>query len=150
MSGFRGIEILVGRGIGFGTNSAANLLIIDGHPLSDMMSSADSMVTVLAAQLGIAGVILFYSILAWAYLRDPEARPLYLVFAITSLTINVTEFFPVNFLLGLALARSFSLSSRARALSCDHQSSGAGDAAPWQADALVDLDVGRQGVYRTT
>jgi hypothetical protein len=100
------IEILVGRGIGFGTNTATNLHI-------GATSSADSMVTVLLMQLGMVGVILFYSLLIWAYRRDARARPVYLVFAITSLTINITEVFPVNFLLGLALAGTLSRFGRA-------------------------------------
>ena len=83
--------------------------------------SADSTVTVLLTQLGITGVILFYGILVWAYRRDPRARPVYLVFAITSLTINITEVFPVNFLLGLALAGTLSLSRRARAVTLHDQ-----------------------------
>ena len=111
------IEIFVGRGIGFGTNTATSLIRADvvggsfsAGARSDVMGgsfSADSTVTVLLTQLGITGVILFYGMLFWAYRRDPEARPLYLVFAISSLTINITEVFPVNFLLGLALAGTF-------------------------------------------
>jgi hypothetical protein len=104
------IEILIGHGIGFGTNTATNLISSD---VTGGSFSADSTVTVLLTQLGITGVILFYGILFWAYRRDPQARPAYLVFAITSLTINITEVFPVNFLLGLALAGTSSLKGRA-------------------------------------
>jgi hypothetical protein len=118
------MEILIGRGVGFGTNTATGLISADlfggntsGDSRTEVMGgsfSADSTVTVLLTQLGIAGVILFYGILVWAYRRDPETRPAYLVFAITSLTINITEVFPVNFLLGLMLAGTLSLPSRAR------------------------------------
>jgi hypothetical protein len=124
------IEILVGRGIGFGTNTATNLHI--GAP-----SSADSMVTVLLMQLGMVGVILFYTLLIWAYRRDARARPVYLVFAITSLTINITEVFPVNFLLGLALAGTLSLSRPARAITRHDRSAGSvpGHVAPFHVHA---------------
>jgi hypothetical protein len=104
------MEVLIGRGVGFGTNAATNL--IGSYPRGGGFS-ADSMVTVLLSQLGIIGVILFFGILVWAYRRDTRARPVYLVLAITSLTINITEVFPVNFLLGLTLAGTLSLASAA-------------------------------------
>jgi hypothetical protein len=104
------MEVLIGRGVGFGTNAATNLI---GSNTMEGSFSADSMVTVLLTQLGITGVILFSGILVWAYRRDSRARPVYLVLAITSLTINIAEVFPVNFLLGLALAGTLSLSIRA-------------------------------------
>jgi hypothetical protein len=112
------MEILIGRGLGFGTNAATNL--IGSTPIGGNFS-ADSMVTVLLTQLGIIGVILFFGLLVWAYRRDTRARPVYLVLAITSLTINITEVFPVNFLLGLALAGTLSLSSRARGITLHDQ-----------------------------
>jgi hypothetical protein len=102
------VEILIGRGVGFGTNAATNLI---GSNSMAGSFSADSTVTILLTQLGIIGVILFFGILVWAYRRDTRARPVYLVLAITSLTINITEVFPVNFLLGLALAGTLSLSN---------------------------------------
>jgi hypothetical protein len=60
----------------------------------------------LFVQLGLVGVLAFYGLLAWAWRVDGGARPFYLVAAIASLTINLPEAFPLNVLLGLALARS--------------------------------------------
>jgi len=120
------MEVLIGRGVGFGTNATTNLI---GSNTMGGSFSADSMVTVLLTQLGIIGVILFFGILVWAYRRDTRARPVYLVLAITSLTINITEVFPVNFLLGLALAGTLSLSSRATG-EYNVRSSDSGEVAP--------------------
>jgi hypothetical protein len=106
LSGASAIEILFGRGIGFGTNTAKNVF--------GSTFAADSTVTVLFTQLGIIGIVVFYGILAWAYQKDVSARPVYLVLAVTSLTINIIEFFPANFLFGLILAGTLTLSSRAR------------------------------------
>jgi hypothetical protein len=49
-------------------------------------------------------------LIGWAMWRDRIARPAYIVIAISSLTINITEVFPVNFMLGLLLAHTISLS----------------------------------------
>lgn len=103
-------QLLVGHGIGFGTNSATNVLSGAPVALPDNSTgekfSADSTVTVLFTQLGIVGIVLFYGVLGWGFWRDPVVRPVYLVIAVSSLTIIVTELFPVNFLLGLALAHT--------------------------------------------
>jgi hypothetical protein len=129
------IEILVGRGIGYGTNTVTSLHTDAPSSLGSIAApvtlAADSMVTVLLLQLGLIGVILFYSILVWAYLRDAQARPVYLVVAISSLTININEVFPVNFLLGLVLARTLSLSRQAHAITLhDQKISGPGHVSP--------------------
>jgi hypothetical protein len=107
----RPAEILVGHGLGFGTNTASNLNF--SAPTSTPAALgvaaprfADSTVIVLLTQLGILGIVAFYWLLGWAFWRDPIARPTYAVIALASLTINITEVFPVNFLLGLALAHS--------------------------------------------
>lgn len=117
ISDFGTLEILFGRGIGVGTNAANDFFNAGWHILGlenvEMEGyAADSMVTVLMIQLGIVGVLLFYGLLLWAFLRDRQARSVYLVFALTSLTLNINELFPVNFLLGLALASTLSLSQK--------------------------------------
>ena len=108
-------EILIGRGVGFGTNTASNLVSSPATVLPTSREvpkpfSADSTLIVLLTQLGIVGIITFYWLLGWAFWRDPKARLTYLVIAIVSLTINITEVFPVNFLLGLALAHTIAIS----------------------------------------
>lgn len=107
-------DLLVGRGVGFGTNTALNNSNTVPAPLPPGADgekfAADSTVTVLLTQLGAIGILLFYGTLGWAFLRDRLARPTYAVIAITSLAINITEVFPVNFLLGLTLAHTIFIS----------------------------------------
>lgn len=113
-------ESLVGRGLGFGTNTATNLVDLSSLPVPTLMGAAqpfyaDSTVTMLFTQLGAVGIAAFYLLLAWAFRRDRAAQPFYLVIAVCSLTMNIIELFPVNFLLGLALAHTLSVDSpRAR------------------------------------
>ena len=101
-------QLLFGQGVGFGTNSAMTLLkdAPEALPITSTGEkfSADSTVTIMFTQLGVMGVLLFYAVLAWAFIRKPEARGFFIVAAVTSLTINLPETYPVNFLLGLALA----------------------------------------------
>jgi hypothetical protein len=103
-------QLLIGRGLGFGTNASLTALKDGPTALPTMATgekfSADSTVTVLFIQLGLIGIASFYGLLAWAFLRDQSARPFYLVIGIASLAIIVTELFPVNLLLGLALAHT--------------------------------------------
>ena len=68
--------------------------------------STESTVTGLIVQIGVLGALLFYAVLLWAAFRDQTARLFYLIVAICSLTINIIWLFPVNLLLGLALAHS--------------------------------------------
>lgn len=108
---------LFGHGLSIGSNQATNLAAVGMQTMQSPLASnnafyADSTVTMLLAQLGVVGVLAFYAMLAWAYRVDPAARPFYLIVAIASLTINVPETFPLNFLLGLALARSSLVAGR--------------------------------------
>jgi hypothetical protein len=103
--------ILLGHGLGAGANATFSLA--ESGWGSDEVSApkpsfarADSTPTALVRQIGILGATLFYLLLASAWKRDTEARPFYLVVALVSLTISILELFPVNFLLGLAFARS--------------------------------------------
>ena len=109
------LQRLVGSGIGEGTNTSINLAgrvpSMEGEANAELPQS-DSTVTLLVRQIGILGAALFYGSLAWAWGQDRRARPFYLVIGLTSLTMNVTELFPVNALLGLALAQSLSASQR--------------------------------------
>jgi hypothetical protein len=93
-------RLLFGRGLGAGTNALANL---NRNPA---VGSGDSAITSLIRQVGLVGtgVLVLFVVLAWR--GDRLARPFYEVVCLMSLTLNVTELFPVNFLLGLALGRS--------------------------------------------
>lgn len=103
-------QFVFGHGLGFGSNASITALK-DAPTALPLMSTgekfaADSTVTVLFIQLGVVGILCFYGLLVWAFLRDKRARPFYLVTGIASLAIIVTELFPVNLLLGLTLAHT--------------------------------------------
>lgn len=105
------IEVALGSGLGVNTNTALNLAALDAPPTREGASPTaalptDSTLTGLVIQIGLVGTLLFYGTLLWAGVRDPLARPFYCIVALCTLTINVTELFPVNVLLGLSLAHS--------------------------------------------
>jgi hypothetical protein len=111
------LQVVFGSGLGVNTNAALSLAVPGGSE-AEASSTApaslptDSTFTALVIQIGLLGTLMFYGVLAWAALRDPQARPFYLIAALCSLTINLTELFPVNVLLGLALAHSASRPGR--------------------------------------
>jgi hypothetical protein len=102
---------LFGQGMGYGTNGAVNLANSSFIPARKLAADtefyADSTITSFLMQFGLVGVLAWILVLAWAWLRDPVARPFYLAVGVASLVINVPELFPVNLLLGLALAHTF-------------------------------------------
>jgi hypothetical protein len=65
----------------------------------------------LISQVGFIGFFLVYGLLFLAVRNDLQARIFYVSIILASLTVNITELFPVNFILGLLLARSFSIAS---------------------------------------
>ena len=105
------LETLFGSGLGAGSNAAWSLVYdppsdAAGVPSPYETFRADSTLGALVIQIGAAGALLFYAVLLWAALRDRPGRLFYGIIALCSLATNVTELFPVNFLLGIALARS--------------------------------------------
>jgi hypothetical protein len=104
---------VVGRGLGMGTNQAALLAERGAKQVPDSIKAgqpfyADSTVTWFVVQLGAVGLLAFYLVLGWAFAVDAKARQFYLAIAVASLTISLPEAFPINLLLGLALAHSAS------------------------------------------
>ena len=67
--------------------------------------SADSLPTHLLLVGGLIALVAFYGLLIWAWWYDRQSRPL-LVTAMSSLTLNIVELFPVNFLLALSINHS--------------------------------------------
>jgi hypothetical protein len=111
LSAFRsGPGLLFGNGLGVSTNSAVTLQAISPALLAsapeNVFSIVESTVAALIRQSGLSGLLAFYFVLAWAFWRDRRARIFYAVIALSSLTAKINELFPVNFLLGLALAHS--------------------------------------------
>ncbi len=73
----------------------------------------DSTLILLIQEFGVPGAVLFYVALIAAWRRDDAVRPLLLAVGLGSLTLNMAFAFPMNFLLGLALARGFASPTRA-------------------------------------
>jgi hypothetical protein len=73
----------------------------------------DSTLILLIQEFGVPGAVLFYVALIAAWRRDDAVRPLLLAVGLGSLTLNMAFAFPMNFLLGLALARGFASPARA-------------------------------------
>ena len=115
-------ESVFGSGLGVDTNTAGllvRMLGADSFPRYARLPSgaAESMLTSLLTQLGLVGTLLFYGVLTWAAMRDHQARIFYAIVAACSLTLQITELFPVNFLLGVALAHSVAVARRTRLVS---------------------------------
>ncbi len=107
-------ELMFGRGLGAGANTAVNLLMdwqdSASHGVGNhVIFVADSTPLMLTAQIGLIGLFMIYGILFLAIRNDPQSRIFYFSIILASLTVNITELFPVNFILGLLLARSFSI-----------------------------------------
>jgi hypothetical protein len=104
------LQVLLGSGLGVHTNLALSLTGRTGMGVTGIGSlttmPTDSALIGLVIQIGVLGTLAFYGALFWAAVRDPLARPFYYAVALCSLTINLTELFPVNALLGLAWAHS--------------------------------------------
>jgi hypothetical protein len=103
-------QVLLGSGLGVHTNLALSLTGHTGMGVTGIGSlttmPTDSALIGLVIQIGVLGTLAFYGALLWTAVRDPIARAFYYAVALCSLTINLTELFPVNVLLGLAWAHS--------------------------------------------
>jgi hypothetical protein len=92
--------LMLGQGLGIGTNAAATSFKSPELP-------SDSTVAMLLRQTGLLGLALFYLGLVFAWHKDRIERPFLLAVLLSSLALSITEAFPVNAILGLALARTF-------------------------------------------
>ena len=113
-TGSEWLEFMLGRGLGSGTNTAVNLLMDWQDSASQGVGNrvvfiADSTPLMLISQAGFVGLFLVYGLLFLAVRNDSQFRIFYFSIILASLTVNITEFSPVNFILGLLLARSFSI-----------------------------------------
>jgi hypothetical protein len=105
------LQAITGSGIGPGSNASVNLASASSARVREAFASIelffpDSTVIMLLMPLGLLGVASWFAMLGWGFLRDRRARPFYLVAALASLVINLPELFPVNLLLGIALAHT--------------------------------------------
>jgi len=76
--------------------------------------TVDGMPTLLLAQGGLLALVTFYGALSWCFWQDPAWRPFWIVFFATSLTLNVSEVFPIGVWMAVAFARSLSHRCRIR------------------------------------
>lgn len=115
------LDLLAGRGLGIGTNVAMNLLRADATagmtPVGEGVAIhfADSTALMMLPQIGLIGAVLFYALLIRIACRDRRYRVVHIVLLLASVTNNLGEFFPVNFLLGLLIARALGPSETLRA-----------------------------------
>jgi hypothetical protein len=71
--------------------------------------SADAQPLLLLAQGGVVALVAFYGVLGWCAWWDPLLRPFWGVLLLTSLTLNITEVFPLGIWLAVATARALGL-----------------------------------------
>jgi len=96
--------LVVGRGLGAGTNAERQLRWLPGgEERAAGPGAGDSAVAALLAQTGLAGLACGAAALALAWARRRELRPFLAVVALSGLTLGVAEAFPLGLLLGLAL-----------------------------------------------
>lgn len=95
------LQWLFGQGLAANSNQLLSLL---GPQAALHTEPSDGMPVLLLLQSGLVGLFAFYGLLLWAWRRDPAARPFLLCAGLASLTLNITELFPLNLLLGLSLA----------------------------------------------
>lgn len=95
------LQWLFGQGLAANSNQLLSLL---GPQAALHSAPSDGMPVLLLLQSGLVGLASFYGLLLWAWHRDPDAHPFLFCLGLTSLTLNITELFPLNLLLGLSLA----------------------------------------------
>ncbi len=118
LDGAQSLDVwLFGQGLGVGSNAAFHWIRYAASvgtpvPALPAYAGSDSTPQTLLIQTGVAGCLAFYAFVGYAALRDREARPLLVILALASLFTNLLEFFPVDVLLALLLARSAAMRNR--------------------------------------
>jgi len=100
-------DVFFGRQLGLGTNTEVQLRIGLGNEQPEARVAAgagESGVAAIALQTGVVGLALWFVALGLVWVRGGPARPFVAAIALGSLALNVGEVFPLNLLLGLALA----------------------------------------------
>lgn len=108
------LELLIGQGLGMCTNAAITFFGGEWQPESRFLFETDSSLSLLLAQTGILGVAAYFTLLGLLFVRDARQRPFYLAVALSSLTTNLIEVFPLNLMLALSIASSLSRSGYGR------------------------------------
>ena len=105
-------ELLLGHGFGLGTNAYSQLSPRPTAPVTPVDWTAthavgDSMPASLLWQIGIAGIVLTYGLLLAGIVQNRRDQPIGVALLLASLTLNITELFPINLILGLWLATAW-------------------------------------------
>jgi hypothetical protein len=115
------VQVLFGKGLGIGSNIVNSAVthseaVAEPESIDLFHARTDSTPMALINQVGIMGTVLFYLTLCIAAWIDRRALPIYAVLVLAGMTTNLLELFPVNFLLGLLLCRSYLLGRETQAL----------------------------------
>ncbi len=81
---------------------------VEGHP-ARRGPSADGLPLLLICQGGLVALVAFYGLALWCCWLDPGLRLVWGVVLITSLTLNITEVFPLGLWLAVLTARALTL-----------------------------------------
>ncbi|MEB3257565.1 MAG: hypothetical protein VKN83_04500 [Cyanobacteriota bacterium] len=81
---------------------------VEAHP-ARRGPSADAQPLLLLSQGGVVALLAFYGFAIWCWWLDPSLRLVWAVLLITSLTLNVTEVFPLGLWLSVLSSRALSL-----------------------------------------
>ncbi len=101
------VQTLFGYRFGVGANAYATLTGAETHStVVGAQPVGDSTPAAMFWQVGVLGVAFGYALILIALLRAPRSRPLGFALLVSSLTLNVTEHFPLNLILGVWLANS--------------------------------------------
>jgi hypothetical protein len=107
-------ELLFGRGLGSGgvlalrleETLASNPWLSANQSMPEVLHSTDSMWTLLLIQGGLLALGAFLGLIFFCIWRDRTARPFLGLFLLCSLTLNLTEIFPLSLLRAVVVRRS--------------------------------------------
>jgi len=98
-------ERLWGYGVAGGGSLAAAVKGNDpGH-----VEATDALPLLLVAQGGLIALASFYGLVLWCLIRDQHSRVFWTVLVLASLTVNITEVFPLGLVVAVMMARSLGL-----------------------------------------
>jgi len=98
-------ERLWGYGVTGGGSLAA--AVRDNDPAH--LAATDALPLLLVAQGGLVALVSFYGLVLWCLMRDRRSRVFWMVLVLASLTLNITEVFPLGLVLAVMGARSLGL-----------------------------------------
>ena len=98
-------ERLWGYGVTGGGSLAA--AVRDNDPAH--LAATDALPLLLVAQGGLVALVSFYGLVLWCPMRDRRSRVFWMVLVLASLTLNITEVFPLGLVLAVMGARSLGL-----------------------------------------